>query len=71
MFDVGPLEMVTLVVLAVVVFGPDKLPHVTAKAARTLREVRAFRDATREELLRTVKEADDLGLDELTEIAKT
>ncbi|WP_345679669.1 twin-arginine translocase TatA/TatE family subunit [Yinghuangia aomiensis] len=37
--------MVTLVVLAVVVMAPDKLPRMGAKAAKTLREFR--RSATR------------------------
>ncbi|MFG3660983.1 Sec-independent protein translocase subunit TatB [Streptomyces sp. NPDC047706] len=38
--DIGPLEVVTLVVLAVIVVGPDKLPKLVSDAARVLRRVR-------------------------------
>ncbi|MGA4540211.1 sec-independent translocase [Uniformispora flossi] len=50
MFDVGPLEMVALVVLAVVIFGPDKLPKMVAEAARTIRKFREFSNSAREDL---------------------
>lgn len=50
MFDVGPLEMVALVVLAVIIFGPDKLPKMVAEAARTIRKFREFSNNAREDL---------------------
>ncbi|MFJ8009930.1 Sec-independent protein translocase family protein [Streptomyces fagopyri] len=38
--DIGPLEVVTLVVLAVILAGPDKLPKMTSDTLRTLRKLR-------------------------------
>ena len=43
-FDIGPLRLVALVVLAVLIFGPDKLPKLIQDAARMIRKVRAFSD---------------------------
>ncbi|MGW1540178.1 sec-independent translocase [Streptomyces sp. NPDC002309] len=38
--DIGPLEVVTLAVLAVVVVGPDKLPKLVSDVVRVLRRLR-------------------------------
>ena len=38
-FDIGPLELVALAVIAMLVLGPDKLPRSAADAARVLRRV--------------------------------
>ncbi|MEU6081553.1 sec-independent translocase [Streptomyces sp. NPDC047108] len=40
--DIGPLELVALVILAVLVFGPDKLPKVIQDVSRFIRKVRDF-----------------------------
>lgn len=40
MFDIGPAEIVVLVVAAVLLFGPEKLPDLARKAARVLAFVR-------------------------------
>lgn len=40
MFDVGVPEMVMLAVLAVVLFGPERLPEFAKKAARVLQYLR-------------------------------
>ncbi|MER5600948.1 Sec-independent protein translocase subunit TatB [Streptomyces sp. NPDC002265] len=40
LFDIGPLEVATLMVLAVVLVGPDKLPKMVSDIARILRKVR-------------------------------
>lgn len=42
MFDVGPGELVTLLVLAVILFGPEKLPDLARKAARVLNYLRGI-----------------------------
>lgn len=46
----GPLELVTLVVLAVLLFGPDKLPEVIHNAAGFLRRLREFSESAKEEV---------------------
>ncbi|MFE2378546.1 sec-independent translocase [Streptomyces sp. NPDC059398] len=48
--DVGPLEIVTLVVLAVMVFGPDKLPKVIQDVTRTIRKIREFSESAKEDI---------------------
>lgn len=42
MFDIGPTELVLLAVLAVVLFGPEKLPEFARKAARVLHYLRGI-----------------------------
>ncbi|WP_069815699.1 sec-independent translocase [Streptomyces sp. TP-A0874] len=40
--DIGALELVALVILAVFIFGPDKLPKVIHETTQFIRKVRAF-----------------------------
>ncbi|PZG24637.1 translocase [Spongiactinospora gelatinilytica] len=40
MFGLGPFEVVVLVVIALLVFGPEKLPQAASQAGRTLRNLR-------------------------------
>ncbi|MFJ6724626.1 MULTISPECIES: sec-independent translocase [unclassified Streptomyces] len=48
--DIGPLELVTIVVLAVLVFGPDKLPKVIQDVMRTVRKIREFSDSAKQDI---------------------
>ncbi|WP_327719237.1 sec-independent translocase [Streptomyces sp. NBC_00490] len=48
--DIGPLELMTLVVLAVLVFGPDKLPKVIQDVMRTIRKVREFSESAKQDI---------------------
>ncbi|GHH81459.1 sec-independent protein translocase protein TatB [Streptomyces sulfonofaciens] len=48
--DIGPLEVVTLVVLAVLVFGPDKLPKVIQDVSRTIRKIREFSESAKQDI---------------------
>ncbi|MGV9255131.1 sec-independent translocase [Streptomyces sp. NPDC003697] len=48
--DIGPLELVTLVVLAVLVFGPDKLPKVIQDVMRTIRKIRDFSESAKQDI---------------------
>ncbi|MFC1412745.1 sec-independent translocase [Streptacidiphilus sp. N1-12] len=50
MFDISPLKLVALVVLAVVIFGPDKLPKLVAEAMSFIRKVRAFSETAKEDI---------------------
>ncbi|MER0246608.1 sec-independent translocase [Streptomyces sp. HSW2009] len=49
-FDIGPLELIALIILAVLIFGPDKLPKVIQDAARFIRKVREFSDSAKEDI---------------------
>jgi sec-independent protein translocase protein TatB len=46
--DVGPLELVTLAVLAVLLFGPDRLPEIIQNVAGFLRKVREFSESAKQ-----------------------
>jgi sec-independent protein translocase protein TatB len=48
--DIGPLELATLVVLAVLVFGPDKLPKVIQDVMRTIRKIREFSEGAKQDI---------------------
>lgn len=47
MFDIGLPEFLVLAIVAVFVFGPDKLPDVARQAARLLRTARRTIDQAR------------------------
>ncbi|MFC8147198.1 sec-independent translocase [Streptomyces paradoxus] len=48
--DIGPLELVALIVLAVLVFGPDKLPKVIQDVTRTIRKIREFSESAKNDI---------------------
>ncbi|MFF2850845.1 sec-independent translocase [Streptomyces sp. NPDC058001] len=48
--DIGPLELVALIVLAVLVFGPDKLPKMIQDVTRTIRKVREFSESAKHDI---------------------
>lgn len=48
--DLGILELVTLVVLAVLVFGPDKLPKVIQDVSRFVRKIRDFSESAKADI---------------------
>ncbi|MGW2053139.1 sec-independent translocase [Streptomyces sp. NPDC001840] len=48
--DIGALELVTIVVLAVLVFGPEKLPKVIQDASRFIRKIREFSESAKEDI---------------------
>lgn len=66
MFGVGFPEIAMLLVVALVVFGPDRLPSVVAEAARMLRSLRALADNAKAEIRSELgPELGDLDLDSL------
>ncbi|MFD5076285.1 sec-independent translocase [Streptomyces sp. NPDC058371] len=48
--DIGALELVTLVVLAVLVFGPEKLPKMIQDVTRTIRKIREFSESAKADI---------------------
>jgi sec-independent protein translocase protein TatB len=49
-FDIGPFKLVALIVLAVVIFGPDKLPKLVSEVMGFVRKVREFSDSAKEDI---------------------
>ena len=50
MFGVGLPEFMVIFVVAILVFGPDRLPDFARQAGRFLRQVRTFTQAARDDL---------------------
>ncbi|WP_327737247.1 sec-independent translocase [Streptomyces nojiriensis] len=48
--DIGALELVTIVVLGILVFGPDKLPKVIQDVTGFIRKIRAFSDSAKQDI---------------------
>jgi sec-independent protein translocase protein TatB len=51
-FDINAPEFVLLVVIAIILFGPEKLPELARKAARVLRYVRNIASNAQDQLSR-------------------
>ena len=49
-FNLGPLEIAVLVIVALVVFGPDRLPTLARDAARMIRTLRELAQGARTQL---------------------
>jgi sec-independent protein translocase protein TatB len=49
-FGVGIQEMLVIAFIAVLVFGPDRLPDLARQAGRMARQLRTFAHAARDEL---------------------
>ena len=58
MFDVGPLEIVVLLIVGLLVFGPDRLPEMARQAGSWIRDLRRMVANARRDL------SDGLGVDE-------
>lgn len=48
--DIGFFEVLTIVVLGVIVFGPDKLPKMIQDGMRVLRKIREFSDSAKNDI---------------------
>ena len=49
MFNVGPLELVVVLIIALIVLGPQRLPDVARSVGRGMREFRSALDSPDEE----------------------
>ncbi len=52
MFNIGPMELMIILVLALIVFGPQRLPEIGRSIGRSLREFRRASDEIRGEIER-------------------
>jgi sec-independent protein translocase protein TatB len=50
MFGVGLPELAVILVVAIVVFGPDRLPDYARQAGRMVRQLRTFAQAAQQDL---------------------
>ncbi|HEX8100653.1 MAG TPA: twin-arginine translocase TatA/TatE family subunit [Actinomycetota bacterium] len=50
MFNIGPTELIVILIIALLVFGPKRLPEVGRSIGRSLREFRRASDEIRGEL---------------------
>ena len=57
MFGVGLPELAVIMLVAVLVFGPDRLPDLARQAGQMLRKARQFAESARDEL----REGGDVG----------
>lgn len=48
--NVGPAEILVILVVALLVFGPDKLPEIGRQIGRATREFRRFQTSMRDEV---------------------
>jgi sec-independent protein translocase protein TatA len=51
-FNIGPTELIIILVLALIVFGPQRLPEIGRSIGRSLREFRRASDEIRGEIER-------------------
>jgi sec-independent protein translocase protein TatB len=49
-FDLSPLKVIVLGVVALLIFGPERLPGMAAQAGRMLRELRRMAEGAKSEL---------------------
>jgi sec-independent protein translocase protein TatB len=49
-FGIGLPELMVIIVVAVIVFGPDRLPDFARQAGRLVRQVRNFTQAARDDI---------------------
>jgi sec-independent protein translocase protein TatB len=66
MFGVGLPEMAVILIVGIIVFGPDKLPDYARQAGRMLRQLRTFAQSAQEDLRKELgPEFADLKLTDL------
>lgn len=63
-FGIGPGELILILIIALIVFGPRKLPEIGATLGKAIRE---FRQAS-QELTKEISQG--LGAEELKEISQ-
>jgi len=66
MFGVGLPEMAVILIVGIIVFGPDKLPDYARQAGRMLRQLRQFAQSAQDDLRKELgPEFADLKLTDL------
>jgi TatA/E family protein of Tat protein translocase len=58
--QIGPLEILVVLVVALVVFGPSKLPELGRQVGRGYREFRKFQQGFRDDIEGAFRDDDDV-----------
>lgn len=56
MFNIGPTELIVILIIALIVFGPKRLPEIGRTLGRSLQEFRRASNDLRQEFERSVNE---------------
>ena len=67
MFSVSPAEILTIAAIALVVFGPKRLPEISRRAGSVIRDIRD----TASELRRGIEQEVDGTTDTLAEVRRS
>lgn len=59
--NLGPMEIVAILVVALIVFGPKRLPEVSRQVGAAIRELRKMQDTVRAELRDAMAEPTPAG----------
>jgi TatA/E family protein of Tat protein translocase len=70
-FNIGPAELMVIFVLALLVFGPKKLPEVSRQIGRGIREFRRASDEVRGEIEGALNLDDDHDDEDVSESRDT
>ncbi|MDQ3877540.1 MAG: Sec-independent protein translocase protein TatB [Actinomycetota bacterium] len=63
--QIGPLELIVVALVALIVFGPDKLPEIARTVGRTINELRRQAAEVRSEFTRGLDDdADEIDVSE-------
>jgi TatA/E family protein of Tat protein translocase len=60
-FDIGPLEILLILVIALIVFGPDKLPQIAASIGKGIRKLKEATTELSKEFQEAAGEVKDAG----------
>ena len=66
MFDISGWEFLTLAALAVVIFGPERLPKIAADAGKFIKQARTYVHTAKADLTQDLPEFNDLKMSDLT-----
>ncbi len=61
MFNIGPQEILLILIIALVVFGPKRLPELARTMGKSLKEFRRASEGIREEISRHLEDDEDDG----------
>lgn len=62
MFGLGPTELIIIIVLALIIFGPSRLPKVGQQVGEAVKSLRGVKDSTDEVKKKVQKDLEDMVL---------